>query len=84
MEPLWYEHQSFRCDNLLFFNQLINYFAKFWLSLGDGLFEIICKVLKVNRIARKNRIKNDTLRSSNIMLLWGNDGWVSHTDNKVK
>ena len=52
--------------------------------LGDELFNRICLNLKVRRIARKNPVKSNVYRSSNVELLWGENGVVEHTDNKIK
>jgi hypothetical protein len=48
------------------------------------VYERICQILKINRIARKNPVNPNSYRSSNVELLWGDDGIVQHTDNKIK
>ena len=52
--------------------------------LGTCLYETICNCLKVKRIARKNPIQSNVFRSSNVELLYGETGIVTHTDNKIK
>lgn len=51
---------------------------------GSEPYVRICKELKAKRIARKNKISSDTFRSSQVELLWGDNGIVVHTDNKIK
>ena len=53
-------------------------------NVDKEVYEKICQTLKVSRIARKNPVKSDTYRSSNIELLWGKHGIVHHTDNKIR
>lgn len=55
-----------------------------WKIFEKEVFQIICETLKISRIARKNPVKPDSYRSSNIELLWGNNGIVHHVDNKIR
>lgn len=55
-----------------------------WSSFGDKLWDVVADALKVTRVARKHKIKNDDFRSPNVELLKGSDGWVIHIDNKIK
>lgn len=52
--------------------------------IGNQVYECICDCLKVSRVARKNPVKSDQYRSSNVELLWGENGIVTHTDNQIK
>jgi hypothetical protein len=55
------------------------------ISLSEKeVYERICQTLKINRIARKNPVNPNSYRSSNVELLWGDNGIVQHTDNKIK
>lgn len=56
-----------------------------WQSLiGNELWQTVCDILKVNRVAIRKRIKSDRYRTPRAELVWGNSSWVTHTDNGIK
>ena len=70
---------------LLFSSNLCFKRSYLLLSLPEKeVYERICQTLKVKRIARKNPVNPNSYRSSNVELLWGENGIVQHTDNKIK
>jgi len=49
----------------------------------DDLWELVCKSLKVNRLGRQQPISNNQMRTSQVELLYGSEGWVEFVDNGV-
>ena len=57
--------------------------AAFWTALS-GLWSEVAGAIGVNRVARRARIDPGLKRESRAVLLQGEDGWVTHTDNGVR
>jgi len=51
---------------------------------NENVYEIICDIFRVKRIARKNAVVNDKFRSPRTDILLGSDPWVFITENKIK
>ncbi|KAH9510121.1 tRNA wybutosine-synthesizing protein 2 [Bulinus truncatus] len=57
--------------------------SSYWKNI-DNLWEVITKCLKCKRLARHSSIARDGFRSSQVVMLFGDDGIVMHTDNGIK
>ncbi|XP_074660678.1 tRNA wybutosine-synthesizing protein 2 homolog [Tubulanus polymorphus] len=55
-----------------------------WKEFGDELWKTICKVLNVTKIALKSVVSTDGFRTPQVKLVYGEDSWVQHTDNRIK
>ncbi|XP_075691726.1 tRNA wybutosine-synthesizing protein 2 homolog isoform X2 [Rhinoderma darwinii] len=55
-----------------------------WKQLGDELWSSVACSLRVNRLAKQGRVLNDGVRSPNVTVLLGNNGWVEHVDNGIR
>ncbi|CAD6193637.1 unnamed protein product [Caenorhabditis auriculariae] len=51
-----------------------------WRFIGRELWGVVAKSLKVARLGRKRQI--DEMRTPHVDLLYGNDGWVEHVDER--
>lgn len=60
------------------------FYGLFFLISGADLWKAVAGALSANRVAVKNKIKNDSFRSSQVRLVLGNDPFVTHTDNGIK
>lgn len=54
-----------------------------WRSLGDRLWQEVCKALGCERVAINRAVTCDRFRTSSALLVYGLDGWVEHVDNGV-
>ncbi|NWU60184.1 TYW2 protein, partial [Pterocles burchelli] len=57
-----------------------------WEKLGPMpmLWETVASALGARRLARQGRVLPDGMRSPNVTLLLGQDGWVEHVDNGIR
>lgn len=55
-----------------------------WKQLGDELWPSVAFSLGVKRLAKQGRVLNDAVRSPNVTLLLGDNGWVEHVDNGIR
>ncbi|NXG22631.1 TYW2 protein, partial [Grallaria varia] len=55
-----------------------------WDRLGPALWETVASVLGAHRVARRGRVLPDGMRTPNVTLLLGQDGWVEHVDNGIR
>ncbi|XP_054070271.1 synaptotagmin-like protein 4 isoform X6 [Rissa tridactyla] len=58
--------------------------AALWEKLGPALWETVASALGAQRLARRGRVLPDGMRSPNVTLLLGQDGWVEHVDNGIR
>ncbi|XP_061862640.1 tRNA wybutosine-synthesizing protein 2 homolog isoform X2 [Colius striatus] len=58
--------------------------AAAWEELGQRLWQTVAWALGARRLARQGRVLPDGLRSPNVTLLLGQDGWVEHVDNGIR
>tara|TARA_S200000501_G_scaffold187310_1_gene176153 strand:- start:5395 stop:6558 length:1164 start_codon:yes stop_codon:yes gene_type:complete len=49
----------------------------------ENLWKLICQSLKVEKLGRQQPISNDMIRTSQVELLLGNEGWVELIDHGV-
>lgn len=49
-----------------------------------GLWQAVADHFGVTRVAKKGRICSDGHRSPQVVLVKGEDPWVTHVDNKIK
>ncbi|KAI5068087.1 hypothetical protein GOP47_0016432 [Adiantum capillus-veneris] len=54
-----------------------------WSSFGPVVWQMVTNCFSVNRLARQARIKPNSTRDSNLVLLYGHDGWVRHRENGI-
>lgn len=54
-----------------------------WRSLGDRLWQAVCRALGCKRVALYKQVTCDKFRTPSVRLLYGLDGWVEHVDNGV-
>ncbi|MCO5550041.1 hypothetical protein L7F22_003518 [Adiantum nelumboides] len=57
--------------------------SEYWSSFGPIVWQIVTKCLSVHRLARQARIQPNDTRDSNLVLLYGHDGWVRHRENGI-
>eukprot|EP00088_Acartia_fossae_P039758 TRINITY_DN4137_c0_g1_i17.p1 TRINITY_DN4137_c0_g1~~TRINITY_DN4137_c0_g1_i17.p1 ORF type:complete len:383 (-),score=30.59 TRINITY_DN4137_c0_g1_i17:523-1638(-) len=50
----------------------------------EEVYDIICDIFRVNRIARKNAVVNDKFRSPRTDLLRGAEPWVHIVENRIR
>ena len=50
---------------------------------SDRLWSAVAEVLGATRLARKSEIADDDFRSPNVVMLNGEDTWVTHVDNGI-
>ncbi|KAM9600819.1 tRNA wybutosine-synthesizing protein 2 homolog isoform 3-T8 [Morphnus guianensis] len=55
-----------------------------WEKLGPALWETVASALGARRLARRGWVLPDGMRSPNVTLLLGQDGWVEHVDNGIR
>ncbi|KAM3912385.1 tRNA wybutosine-synthesizing protein 2 homolog isoform 1-T2 [Leptodactylus fuscus] len=55
-----------------------------WKQLGNELWSSVAGSLGVKRLAKQGRVLNDGVRSPNVTLLLGDNGWVEHVDNGIR
>ncbi|NXW34926.1 TYW2 protein, partial [Phaetusa simplex] len=55
-----------------------------WEKLGPALWETVASALGAQRLARRGRVLPDGMRTPNVTLLLGQDGWVEHVDNGIR
>lgn len=55
-----------------------------YISVGDELWPSVAFSLGVKRLAKQGRVLNDAVRSPNVTLLLGDNGWVEHVDNGIR
>ncbi|NXN54771.1 TYW2 protein, partial [Rynchops niger] len=55
-----------------------------WEKLGPALWETVASALGAQRLARRGRVSPDGMRTPNVTLLLGQDGWVEHVDNGIR
>lgn len=56
-----------------------------WQTVGlENLWSVVAKSLCCSRLARHSAVSNNGFRSSQVVLLLGEDGVVSHTDNGIR
>ncbi|XP_073495700.1 tRNA wybutosine-synthesizing protein 2 homolog [Phyllobates terribilis] len=55
-----------------------------WKPLGDELWSRVARALGAKRLALQGRVLSDGLRSPNVTLLLGDNGWVEHKDNGIR
>uniref|UniRef100_H2Y5Z1 TRM5/TYW2-like N-terminal domain-containing protein n=1 Tax=Ciona savignyi TaxID=51511 RepID=H2Y5Z1_CIOSA len=61
------------------------FLAEFWKDLPQEKFwECVAEGLHGKRIAKQGRISRNGYRSPQVSMLLGEDGWVTHVDNKIK
>ncbi|KJH51448.1 Met-10+ like-protein [Dictyocaulus viviparus] len=53
-----------------------------WRYIGRELWRVVAESLKVARLGRKRFIGDDDDRTPHVDLLYGEDGWVEHVDNR--
>ncbi|NXR13046.1 TYW2 protein, partial [Semnornis frantzii] len=58
--------------------------AALWEKLGPALWETVASALGAQRLARQGRVLPNEMRSPNVTLLLGQDGWVEHMDNGIR
>ncbi|XP_074457872.1 synaptotagmin-like protein 4 isoform X10 [Larus michahellis] len=58
--------------------------AALWEKLGPALWKTVASALGAQRLARRGRVLPDGMRSPNVTLLLGQDGWVEHVDNGIR
>ncbi|CAG7821091.1 unnamed protein product [Allacma fusca] len=75
----WEKH-----GNLILFPE--NTFQSSAFSQQPELYPLICRLMKVTKIARKTGVitPNDPYRRPQVQLLYGSDGWVSKTENSIR
>lgn len=54
-----------------------------WTEHLPEVLQVICKLFKVNRVARKNSVKDDDFRSPKTDILLGSDSWVKRKENGI-
>ncbi|XP_059144933.1 tRNA wybutosine-synthesizing protein 2 homolog [Physella acuta] len=54
-----------------------------WKVLGELLWEVVAKCLKCRRLARQSPVADNGFRSSQVVMLLGEDGVVTHVDNGI-
>eukprot|EP00118_Oscarella_pearsei_P013558 m.109586 g.109586 ORF g.109586 m.109586 type:complete len:377 (+) comp37354_c0_seq1:23-1153(+) len=52
-------------------------------AVGTKVLDIICEVLRVERVGKRGRVNSGGFRQPKVELIRGVDGWVKHNDNKV-
>ncbi|XP_052229697.1 tRNA wybutosine-synthesizing protein 2 homolog isoform X2 [Dreissena polymorpha] len=52
--------------------------------LGSDVWIEVCRSLSCKRIAKKSHVLADEFRRPSVTLLYGEDGWVEHIDNKIR
>ncbi|XP_075040748.1 tRNA wybutosine-synthesizing protein 2 homolog isoform X1 [Mixophyes fleayi] len=55
-----------------------------WKQLGDELWVNVACSLRAKRLAKQGRVLDDGMRSPNVTLLLGDNGWVEHVDNGIR
>ncbi|OCT67283.1 tRNA wybutosine-synthesizing protein 2 homolog [Xenopus laevis] len=55
-----------------------------WEQLGTELWVSVASSLGVERIAKQGRVMDDGMRSPNVTILLGENGWVEHMDNGIR
>ncbi|NXM69507.1 TYW2 protein, partial [Serilophus lunatus] len=55
-----------------------------WERLGPALWDAVASALGAQRVARRGRVLPDGMRTPNVTLLLGQDGWVEHVDNGIR
>eukprot|EP00912_Choanoflagellata_sp_UC4_P000644 UC4_evm2s399 len=59
-----------------------------WVDCGpallDAIWPVVASSLQASKVAIKARIDPGPKRESQVQLLYGDDGWVEHTDNGIK
>ncbi|KAG9478081.1 tRNA wybutosine-synthesizing protein 2 homolog [Eleutherodactylus coqui] len=55
-----------------------------WKKLGDELWSSVACSLGIKRLAKQGHVLNDGVRSPNVTLLLGDNGWVEHVDNGIR
>ncbi|KPP64262.1 tRNA wybutosine-synthesizing protein 2-like, partial [Scleropages formosus] len=55
-----------------------------WSTLGPALWQTVARELGVKRLARIGRVDSNGFRSPRVMMLLGEDSWVTHVDNGIR
>lgn len=55
-----------------------------WDRVRSSLWDIICDSLRCKRLALGGGIADDVYRTPRVDLVRGDDGWVTHVDNKIR
>ncbi|XP_060600800.1 tRNA wybutosine-synthesizing protein 2 homolog [Ruditapes philippinarum] len=55
-----------------------------WLQLGTEFWPTVTRSLSCKRIARKCLVSVDQYRTPQVIMLYGDNGWVEHVDNGIK
>ncbi|KAE8583827.1 hypothetical protein XENTR_v10020702 [Xenopus tropicalis] len=55
-----------------------------WGQLGNELWVSVASSLGAGRLAKQGRVMDDGVRSPNVTLLLGENGWVEHVDNGIR